>query len=197
MKEVTYPQTPTQTSPGTTPEEELLAEHALMEVVLTAMEAEVESMKGGRVLRRSFWADVVDFNGNFVHLCHRVKEEGHLIPVLTEQELVPEEQLATIHVEHHKAKELTLGLRDGVEEDDWEKVLRLVVLYVHLLRAHMRDEDQLFRLTRRLSPENSEQLRAAFARVEAEALGKPGRARFVDTVRRIAETAGVEFPAPV
>ena len=197
MKEVTQHRSGTQITAGATPEEELLAEHAVMAVVLSAMEAEVASMQGGRVLRRAFWADVIDFNGNFVHLCHRVKEEGHLIPILTAHGLVPEDQLAVVHREHGKASELTLGIRDGVEEDDWEKVLRLVVLYVHLLRAHMHEEDGLFALTRELPAAGREQLRAAFAQVEAQALAQTGRAHFVDVVRRIAEAAGVELDAAV
>ncbi|MCA8964188.1 MAG: hemerythrin domain-containing protein [Planctomycetes bacterium] len=175
------------------PFEELLAEHHLMSIVLAAMEAEAQGMLRGGALRREFWSDVVDFNGNFVHLCHRVKEEEHLIPALVEHGLLDAEQDNAVRHEHQSAKKLTLDIVDGVGEGDWERVLRVVSIYVHILRPHMRREETgLFAAAvHGLPAEVDERLRAAFAAVDARALAGRGRAHFVEIARRLAQATGV------
>ena len=177
------------------PGEVLQGEHYLMESVLRSMEAELEHMLAGASLRTDFWGDVIDFNGNFVHLCHRVKEEDHLIPALVECQLIDADQHEGIQREHDRAKDLTLAIRDGVEEGDWEKVLRLVALYSQFLRPHMRrEEDEAFLLAAtELPPEVSDEIRARFDRVDAAALGASGRVGYVDLARRLTALAGVEY----
>ena len=177
------------------PGEVLRGEHYLMESVLRAMEAELKLMLAGTSIRTAFWGDVIDFNGNFVHLCHRVKEEDHLIPALVEAQLIDADQHEGIEREHDRAKDLTLAIRDSVEEGDWEKVLRLVALYTRFLRPHMRrEEDEAFVVaTTELSPEVNEEIRVRFDHIDAAALGSSGRVGYVDLARRLNALAGVDY----
>jgi hemerythrin-like domain-containing protein len=179
------------------PAEELLAEHHVMAIVLAAMEAESQHLLAGRSLRPDFWSAVIDFNGNFVHMCHRVKEERHLIPALVEHRLLDAKLEHSVHQEHASGKELTLELCSGVEEADWEKVLRLVSIYAHVMRPHMRrEEDSYFARAASLPPEVQDRLRRAFAEVDDTALGQDGRRRFVAVARRLATLAGVPHDLP-
>lgn len=184
--------------PGSqSPGHELLAEHHVMEAVLAAMEVEAETMLTGGSLRPEFWADVVDFNGNFVHMCHRVKEEEHLIPVLFRTGLLEARQEQAIREEHRSGKELTLALCEGVGEADWEKVMRLVSIYVHILRPHMRREETgIFALAATLPEAAQQDLRRAFAAVDGQALGERGRRHFVTVARRLANQNGVGHDLP-
>lgn len=178
--------------PSLGPIDELLAEHHVMEAVLAAMEAEVEGMLAGRPLRPEFWSDVVDFNGNFVHLCHRAKEEEHLVTSLVAHGRLDARREQAIRQEHGSGKDLTLALIEGAAEADWEKVLRLVSIYVHIMRPHMRREESgIFAAAAELPAEAQVQLRSEFALVDRKALGLGGRRRFVDIARRLATMAGV------
>ncbi|MBK8098171.1 MAG: hemerythrin domain-containing protein [Planctomycetes bacterium] len=166
------------------PHLELLAEHVLMTGVLSAMDREAATMVNGGPLRLEFWQDVVDFNGNFVHLSHRVKEESHLIPAMLAAGVLPADHEQAIRREHQAAKDLTLSLCDGVGEGDWEQVQRLVSLYVFRMRAHMsHEESSLLSHATRLSTAALARLRAGFDAVEAAALR--GRSRL--EIRRLAE----------
>ena len=174
------------------PTDELLAEHHVMEAVLAAMEAEAEGMLAGRPLRPEFWRDVVDFNGNFVHLCHRAKEEEHLVTSLVAHGRLDGKREQAIRQEHGSGKDLTLALIEGAAEADWEKVLRLVSIYVHIMRPHMRREESgIFAAAAELPAGALAQLRREFAAVDQKALGSGGRRRFVDVARRLATMAGV------
>jgi len=176
------------------PVEELLAEHHVMASVLLAMEAEAKSLMSGRSLRPDFWADLIEFNGNFVHLCHRLKEEVHFIPAMVEHRLLDQSQVSAFHHDHGVAKDLTLSIRDGVEEGDWEKVLKLVLLYLHLLRPHMKREEQTLLCVAgtKLPSQVAEKLREAFTAVDKQALAERGRVHYVDLARRLSQACGIE-----
>lgn len=182
---------------GQPPSQELLAEHHVMEVVLGAMEAEAEAMLTGSSLRTEFWTDIVDFNGNFVHMCHRAKEEEFLIPALVEHGLLDARQQEAIHQEHLSGKDLTMSLCEGVGEADWEKVLRLVSIYMHILRPHMRREETgIFAAAANLPAAAQERLQRAFAEVERRALGPRGRRHFVAVARRLVRGTGIANGLP-
>lgn len=173
------------------PHLELLAEHALMAGVLTAMDREAATLLAGGPLRVEFWQDVVDFNGNFVHLCHRVKEESHLIRAMLRAGVLPAEHEHAIHREHQAAKDLTLGICDGVGEGDWEQVQRLVSQYVFRMRAHMQHEENgLLPHAAALPAATLAQLRADFDAVEVAALRGRSRLAIQQLAERIRGASG-------
>lgn len=175
------------------PTEELLAEHHLMNLVVTAMEREAGQLDQGAELRFDFWSDVVDFIGNFVHHCHRAKEEQVFYPAVVELGLIEAERSDVLEGEHRNAKELTLGIISGVENGDWEQVVRLVSMYAYFIRHHMRSEEMelVQPAVRELSPAIHSRLAGDFAAVENAALAKRNRAHYLDVVRRICDEAGV------
>ncbi len=174
------------------PVEQLLAEHHLMSSVLLAMEAEADGMLTGRSLRIDFWRDLVDFNGNFVHLCHRVKEEQHLIPALLGAGLLDPSQATALGHEHESGKSLTLDLCQSVGDGDWESVLRLVSIYAHLLRPHMRREESgAFAIASTLPTAVQHNLQVAFEAVDRSALEGRGREHYAQVARRLAKACGL------
>lgn len=180
-------------APGQSPTDELLAEHYVMTGLLSAMEGEARRLDAGEPLRASIWAGIVDFNGNFVHLCHRVKEEENFVPALIAADLFDPTIVDAIKGEHQNAKDLTLGIRDGVMEGDWEMVFRLVSMYLGFLPAYMQKEEAgIFALARRLPEDASQSLRDAFDAVEAEALADSGRPHYLDIAQAAAGFAAVQ-----
>ena len=176
------------------PTRELLAEHYLMSSVLSCMDSEARRLKGGEPLRTFFWSAVTDFNGNFVHLGHRVKEEEHYIPALIESGLIERATIEAFHDEHDRAKQLTLHISGCVQRGDWEAVLRFVVLYVHFLPHHMREEEsRLFRIGAELPPETNGRLRGAFDEIDRKTLAGGGRMHYVDLARQLCSASGIEY----
>lgn len=177
--------------PTQAPADELLAEHALMRRVLDAMELQAEAMLRGSALQPEFWHDLVDFHGNFVHLCHRVKEEIHLVPELVAAGRFGGEQAGVLHREHENGKQFTLELCDAVGAGDWERTTRLVAVCTHVLRPHMaREEDGVFVAARGLDAAATQRLRTAFTAVERRALGAGGRRHHLDVARRLVHRSG-------
>jgi len=181
------------------PAEELLAEHMLMSAVLGAMKEESGSLAAGRPLRVEFWSGVVDFIGNFVHLCHRAKEEEHFFPLLLKRGLVSLDGCEALRHEHTLAKDLTLNLCSAIEEGDWERVLRLASAYGGFMAPHMkREELELAPLTGgRLPPDEDSTLRQGFCEVEARALVEGGRRHYLELSRRLCRDAKVAHPLPL
>ena len=180
--------------PRLSPTRELLAEHYVMSCVLRCMDAEARRLKGGEPLRTSFWSAVIDFNGNFVHLGHRVKEELHYIPAMIEGGLIERGTIEVFHDDHDRAKQLTLQISGCVQRGDWEAVLRSVVLYVHFLRHHMRaEESRLFRIGAEMPPESNGRLRTAFDEIDRNTLAGGSRAHYVDLAQQLCAASGVEY----
>ncbi|MCC7382153.1 MAG: hemerythrin domain-containing protein [Deltaproteobacteria bacterium] len=182
------------------PIDELLAEHHLMEAVVAVMWREVQGLKRGAGLRVEVWRDVVEFIGNYVHLCHRRKEEQALLPVLQQSGLLTDlgAAEATRH-EHVRAAQLTLELVDGVSAGDWEMVLRVAEQYMSLIRPHLQREEQAFfaPLRRKMSEEAAAALRDEFRRCEAEGLGRFARGHYLAAVRRLCAAAQLDaLPSP-
>ncbi len=90
--------------------------------------------------------------------------------------------------EHSRGKSLTLDVVQGIEQGDWEQVLRVVSRYVHFLGLHMRQEEtELFQLAETSLPaEVAAELRRAFDACNAEALGVDGAERYRDIGTRLA-----------
>lgn len=174
----------------------LLAEHHLMEGVFRSMEIEVQSLLDGKSIRSQYWGDVVDFIGNFVHMVHRPKEEELIFPSVARWAPAAREDISECTKEHEHAEELTLGLCDAVEEGDWERVLKVVVLYVDVLRAHLRrEEDHLLRpLRQMLSEKDSARLAVASEDVELQGMGDRGRQHCLSVVRRICKATELDWP---
>ncbi len=176
------------------PVNELLAEHHIMDAVLAAMEREARRLSVHGELRPSFWERVVDFIGNYVHHCHRRKEEQAFFPLANRYETVSDGPVAAIGRDHEQAHKLTWDLYNGVNEGDWEKVLRASHLYLRVARDHLvREENHVFEPARDLmTPEDSEELRRRFDEIEKEALGERDRIYYLEVARSLCVDAGLK-----
>ena len=179
--------------PTQPPAEELLGEHHLMELVVNAMEAEAARLNQGGELRVEVWSDVVDFIGNFVHLCHRAKEEEVFYPAVVRGGLIETERSDALEHEHQDAKELTYGICEGVEAGDWEQVARLASMYAYFMRHHMRSEElELMQpFMRELPTTTHEAVAESFRAVDAKALAVHDRDHYLAVARRLCEATGV------
>ena len=178
------------------PEQELLAEHYLMQAVLAAMEEEARQLLGHRPLRPEFWKGVAEFIGNFSHRVHRLKEEQILFPALEAWGLLEPEACQRLQADHEELKQLTWLLCDAVHHGDWAQAFRVVAVYLGRMRAHLEGEEGGL-----LSPglagvgaEGIDPLAARFARLEAETLGERGRLPYVEIMRSLCLEAGIAPP---
>lgn len=174
--------------------DELLAEHQLTESALSAMEAEAYRLAHQQAYRPEFWSGMVDFVGNFIHLCHRKKEEACLFPMLAEYGM--KDQVDVWVQDHGHAETMTFDLLEALGEADWEKVLRLVSMYVPSVRAHMATEEKLVFVppVPVLSPEALARLRVMCDEFEAKILPKNGRKHYFDLVCGLCKDAGLPDP---
>lgn len=174
------------------PEDTLLAEHQLMRAVLSAMEKEAEDLLAGRPLRPEFWADVVDFIGNFVHRVHRVQEERFFFPKLIELDLLDATDQEHLEQDHTLLKQLTLALCDGVNEGDWEKALRVVSRYLHIMESHLDAEEQRLKspALRSLSDEQVKGLQREFHSFARAASSETSRRHTLELTRSLCSQTG-------
>lgn len=175
------------------PAAELLAEHHLMAAVLTAMERMAVELRAGGQLDLAYLADVVDFIGNFVHHCHRAKEEKHFFPRVVLAGLIDPDGAAQLEREHDHAGDMTLELIRLAEAGDWEGVLRVVLFYVRQMRPHMRREERhlMQPSLRALQPGVAADLRQAFAVTEKRALGSRTRKDVLELARKLCARVGL------
>ncbi len=177
------------------PVDELLAEHHLMDIALAAMEAETHRLGRRKLLRNDVWTDVIDFVGNYIHLVHRRKESQCLMTAFTKA--VGHDRhpvVAKTEEQHGQAARLTFDLVDGLNEGDWEKVLRTAQLYIAFARPHLRyEETELFEIARaKLAPEQVAAAQQEFRRLEAFGLGERDRMYYLRVAQRLAKRAGLD-----
>lgn len=165
------------------PADELVAEHRLLMPVLAAMEAEANKVRFGKLIRVDFWEGVVDFTGNFIHLCHRRKEEDAMFGVA---ESLGWSERPDIAEEHRRSVRATLAIIESVSDGDWEMTVRLAAAYATGMRKHMhREEEGVFALIRsKLEAARVNELRKAFDALDASVLTS-GRQHFVDVALKL------------
>ncbi|MDJ0850506.1 MAG: hypothetical protein QNK04_19205 [Myxococcota bacterium] len=181
--------------PSTCPSDELIADHVVMDAALEAIGHEARQLREGHSLRPEFWSRAVDFIGNYVHRVHRAKEE-ELFRALLGWGLVARGASTPLVEDHARARELTFDLCDAVGDGDWERVLRLVALYLRFMEPHMRCEEShwLEPLDRRLDAEHQETLRASFRAIDERELPGGVRTGYAETVRWLVRKTGVPDP---
>lgn len=165
-----------------------------MDRALEAVSLEAHRLLTRQPVRMEIWSDVIDFFGNYVHLCHRKKEERILFPALVRAGFVTSSQAETMQDEHRRAELMTLELVDGASEGDWEKIARISEVYLHLMRPHLSTEETDFFLPLRdkMSPELSKQVSEEMLALEKIVLGDYDRKHYLGVLRRLCKNAGVE-----
>jgi hemerythrin-like domain-containing protein len=152
------------------PIEVLMAEHRVIERVLTALEVGTERLDQGGNVDPGFFIDATNFIRGFADGCHHQKEEGVLFKAMVQAGMPTEEgPIAVMLAEHEQARTFTRGLLDAAQRlqaGDEEDARG----YAALLRQHIAKEDGiLFPMAASvISVSQQTEVEAAFQRLERE-----------------------------
>ena len=142
----------------------LMDEHRVIEKVLDALETAADLE-----VRPDFYDRALEFCTAFADACHHAKEEDRLFPLLEERG-IPREQgpVGVMCHEHVQGRAYVQQMRDAAAAGDYDRVRRVSLMYVGLLRDHIQKEDNvLFAIARDvLGREDLERLAAEFAAAE-------------------------------
>jgi hemerythrin-like domain-containing protein len=142
----------------------LMDEHRVIEKVLDALEraADLEVPSG-------FYDRALEFCSAFADACHHAKEEDRLFPLLEERG-IPRERgpVGVMCEEHVQGRAYIQQMRDAAAAGDFNRVRRVSLMYVGLLRDHIAKEDNvLFAMARDvLGKGDLEKLAAEFTAAE-------------------------------
>lgn len=142
----------------------LMDEHRVIEKVLDALETAAD-----REVPADFYERALEFCSEFADACHHAKEEDRLFPLL-EKRGIPRDggPVGVMCAEHVQGRGYIQQMREAAEAGDYDRVRRVSLMYVGLLREHIQKEDNvLFAMARDvLGQKDIENLGAEF--VEAE-----------------------------
>ena len=158
----------------------LTEEHRVIERALNSLEAGVDRLESGQLVRPEFFLSATDFMKGFADACHHQKEEGILFEHMKEQGMEYDGcPLGVMLAEHALGRQYTRALRSAALEmqaGDMSAKSRAIQSsrsYVNLLRRHIMKEDNiLFPMAERVIPaDRHEEVWEGFERVEVEETG--------------------------
>ncbi len=143
--------------------EVLMAEHRVIERVLTALEVATERLDQGGNVNPGFFIHATDFIRGFADGCHHQKEEGVLFKAMAQAGMPTEEgPIAVMLAEHEQARAYTADLLKAAQrlqagdEQAAAAVIHNARGYAALLRQHIAKEDGvLFPMADRIERENA------------------------------------------
>jgi hemerythrin-like domain-containing protein len=183
-----------------TPTEILMAEHRLIEQVLNCLEKIVQHATADKKLDKKSALEAIDFCRSFADGCHHAKEEAHLFPAMQANGFSGGcSPVAVMQREHELGRLYIQGMSaavDAASAGDLEALTWFVKhgqSYVALLREHIQKEDTcLFpAANHRLGQDDQQQLLVAFAKVEAEEVGKGTHEKYQTLANELADRLGV------
>jgi hemerythrin-like domain-containing protein len=186
------------------PTEILVAEHRVIEQVLSCLDRIAgECRKAGRLDADSA-RKALDFFRNFADRCHHGKEETHLFPAM-EARGFPRQSGPTgvMLQEHEQGRAAIRGMAESVDgaargdADAVERFVRSARGYVELLRQHIEKEDHcLFPMADdALTAADQKRLAEAFDAVETEHMGAGTHERYLALADELAAAYGVSRAA--
>ena len=155
----------------------LKQDHRVIEKVLAVVERLAQNPREASL---EDWKKALDFIRGFADKCHHLKEEKILFPALEKHGIAREGgPIGMMLVEHEEARayvrEMVEALAHGAEDSEVRRTIlaQNARAYLHLLREHIRKEDEiLFQMAdEALSPEEQKELAQEFEKHEAEEIG--------------------------
>lgn len=178
-----------------TPMDVLVAEHTLIERMLSCLQAMAEGCRVGKPLDAEAARQALDFFRGFADQVHHAKEEEHLFPLLERRGLVRERgPTGVMLAEHEVGRHFLREMAAAIEARDPARFAEKSEGYIALLRAHIQKENHcLFAMADQvLSAEDRAALLDAFARQDAAASGSGALERY----RRLAEALADQLQVP-
>lgn len=123
----------------------LMDEHRVIEKVLDALE-----LAADREVPADFYERALEFCSEFADACHHAKEEDRLFPLL-EKRGIPRSggPVGVMCDEHVLGRGYIQQMREAAAAGDYDRVRRVSLMYVGLLREHIQKEDNvLFAMAR-------------------------------------------------
>ena len=162
--------------------DELRHEHEVVLVVVGAMEAEAVAVRAGDPHAERI-AQMVDFTKNFTDGCHHAKEEKALFPLLEDSAPEAGGPVSVMLSEHEAGRQAIRAIEGALPDVETSAAARDTVAtglatYAHLLRLHIRKENEILFPHGRAPSRRRRQARAV-GRVRAPRAGgdRRGRAR--------------------
>jgi len=166
------------------PIETLMAEHRVIEQVLSAIEA-----NANRMAPLPFFEEVVDFIASYADGSHHDKEEGGLFPALIARGMSREAgPVAVMLHEHELGRTCVARMREAIAAGDASAAGAAAADYAALLRQHIAKEDGvLYPMARDLLA--AEQLAALAAGFEEDEAARSRSKRYQDLAARLVAEA--------
>jgi hemerythrin-like domain-containing protein len=172
----------------------LMAEHRVIEQVLTCLERLAESCEAGAKLDGASARQALEFFRNFADRCHHGKEEEHLFPLLEARGLprLGGPTGVMLH-EHEQGRRLLAAMARAVEDDSPADFARPARAYVRLLREHIHKEDHcLFPMAAGiLGGADADSLAERFEHVEHAEMGAGAHERYLQLANDLANRLNV------
>jgi hemerythrin-like domain-containing protein len=178
----------------------LSEEHRVIERVLDALEAGVNKLESGQVVRPEFFLSATDFIKGFAAGCHHKKEEGVLFKEMEKQGVpVQGGPVGVMLAEHETGRQYTRALRAAAEEllagneEAKDQAIQSARSYVALLRQHIYKEDNiLFPMADRVIPSAlHDQVWEGFEHVEHEETGEGVHEKYLALAEALEKEIGV------
>lgn len=180
--------------------EELMTEHRAIERMLAVLEEAARRLDEGRPVRPGLLREAVDFVRNFADRCHHGKEEENLFPLL-EARGVPRQggPVGVMLMEHDlgrqhvKAMAEAIDPYEGGDQSAAQTIAENTQAYVDLLRQHIQKEDSvLFPMADSvLSPDDQEELKQRFQRIETDVMGPGVHERYHELLEALEREMGL------
>lgn len=129
--------------------EALMREHRVIERVLGVLERYAARLEEGELLPRRDLGAIVDVLRDYADGLHHAKEERVLFPAMVAAGLSGDDgPLAFMLEQHEEGRRLVGDLAELAREEAWSeadraRTARVARDYVFMLRAHIRDEDDV------------------------------------------------------
>ncbi len=160
------------------PTQDLIAEHALIVIMLEVMRKVAERLRKGEEVRQEHLTKMVDFLRNFVDKCHHGKEEAVLFPEMLKNP-ANAKLINELLGEHQTGRDFIRGIADsaGKYRPGSPDAIHIAVNaedYVSLIIEHIKKENQiLFPIAdKELSEQEQEQIEERFEKLEREVIGE-------------------------
>ena len=179
--------------------DELMAEHRIIERVITVLEMGALQLEQGQGVRPELFIEATDFIKGFADGCHHKKEEGVLFPAMVKSG-VPNQggPIGVMLAEHEQGRVITRNLRSAAQnlaagdQSASQEVITHARGYSQLLRQHIMKEDRiLFPMADQvLPPGEQERVANGFESVEHEETGEGVHEKYLALADKLALEIG-------